>query len=1596
MGARREYVVNVILDGDATGIEPLERGLKEIDDLAEGLASHRGIKINANIGGNALETIREIQGGLDSLDDHTINVNLGGNFETQLNNIEGHLSKIAGSFETKVDVDDSGLKELQSIKDTLGKPLNLDINVDEHAIEGAISSMFGAAEGSAVALGNAIGRNFEGLASVMTREMDSVVSAIGKIQSSINSLHVTNSPGYKLANDFDGACYEVGKIQTELNNLKAPTITPQIDMSALNQYYGSYDQLGHLSMGAIGGSSLLSMIGVGAFKNVTYGNAAKEQTNEVLLRRMDANADEFKIAGKTYEGGTDTITHAVSQMRTVRNPDLISQLYAFQMATGASNEELMSNVFGRAEDTEWGQGSMVDVLAAFGESVALQTGSEQLGTSAMFDLAKAFGGQYASVDQYGVSEETLKAHGYDPKSEDVTEFMRAVGEIIHADMPNDLMETTEGGLTQLRKRFHRAGRLIGQMMMGPIDFLSSQLLKIDKSDFNFAGITIPKGTFSTVIIGMTGIVSAIGPLQQTLRAVQDTFHRVTGAVQTAKDGLIGLADKIANLGNLEKLQRFNDFGAYGILSQEKVGREKADEIFRARIQGVGNVRGIHDFTEEDIRQSGMTWLQKRRTMGGKNVDEQLFGLEKNKTLDIHKEIHRQLSKGLDKEFEESISGLTEMEKVQARSREAQRRMSSYDVGRKNQFAELTNWQKLKEGVKLSFDPKTSAFKEAFTNEKKKYKEGGWFTQLKGKTIGNIKALRKGFSAFRETGSLTESLGNLKNIFMGLVSAINPVTVILGALSVGMAALSAIFAIAWANSDEFRKKVGELGEKLHDLLDTIVYTVGDFLQSTGITEHGGAQGIVDLAIQIVEGIENVVDVLQEILLVMGGRDLSVSKEKDKIEANLEKKAKSINQKREEGKEVSLDEYKTILNLGQQMKQFDPNYFTDEKIEELGLTDHYDQKGNNFADYLKDDYSDASYDYYSETVVPQLREAGVNFTGTDEEVAQQIKDYIGTGPGAEERKTELYKSINSAKLHDQTGWSNGFWGAEKWNDTAIAKAIPNLQVKEDPQRENRSHGIWDIVGSALWWLEKIGWLVGAILTLLTVDKVLGGINSILSKRDSAGSWHGAIWEAFKEKFPDLGKKLEDIYKNGWDGLKTKVEETGTKAKDYMDKNVLNSQKISETFQKTKQTVEGMFSNIYEWVQRIKHSLNGGVLDGDGDDYLELPSGDDDYLELPEGKGGEKGKGKEKGKKTPSKDKSKLPSGDSPLELPPGDDDGSTSKKKKKKDKKKKSKKKKGRGKKGLIKSLAGSTDDVIDITDVIIDGKPKHIDPKKTGSTLEKGASTVLGKGAKDGILSKAGGFLGKIGAKIGEWLGGKAITSAIPVIGEIIDLLWIGWDLTGWICDSLSSMGVPEGLLEGIFPLRIIQNNWDNLVSGFQWGSDQIGGFLRGIGLGGVVDACQQAYTSISGLVSWVQGIPVIGWLFGGTGEGTQGAESVANNASANLVENTNATNKTTQALSSTYGGGYSSGGGYGLSPLFNNGTSSTTSPYSATTTNAMGTQNATTQTTGPITMNNTFNITGANNDEELAKKVVQIMNERFFWDAQKAGRTVDGTPNLHT
>jgi hypothetical protein len=284
------------------------------------------------------------------------------------------------------------------------------------------------------------------------------------------------------------------------------------------------------NFGLVTENVMSSLTGKSAMDNI-FGTSSKAETNKVLLNNMT----ETKKGAEELYSTVDKVTD--SSLTSMQ--ELIPAMKAFKSATGASDKEMMN---------------ITDDMANFGAAVLAQTGSTDLAQGAMMDLSKGIGGAFAALDQYGITQESLKATGYwSGEEDDVEGFMKAVTKVTGST--KELMETNQGLDALIGKSFSRAGKKIGNEYLPQIKDLKRAFLDMDEGMGGglSASILMVSGALEVANTGFTNvsaIVRGLEDLGSALSFAKGIFKgadAVTDAVNGASaiGGLAGEAGAAA-------------------------------------------------------------------------------------------------------------------------------------------------------------------------------------------------------------------------------------------------------------------------------------------------------------------------------------------------------------------------------------------------------------------------------------------------------------------------------------------------------------------------------------------------------------------------------------------------------------------------------------------------------------------------------------------------------------------------------------------------------------------------------------------------------------------------------------------------------------------------------------------------------------------------------------------------------------------------------------------------------------------------------------------------------------------------------------------
>lgn len=305
-----------------------------------------------------------------------------------------------------------------------------------------------------------------------------------------------------------------------------------------------------MNFSSVSNNALQGLTGKSAMDNI-LGTTSKAETNNVLIGMMTETEEAAESLFHTVDKVTDS---SLTSMQ-----DLIPAMNAFKSATGASDEELES---------------ITDEMANFGAAVLAQTGSTDLAQQSMMDLSKGIKGAFASLDQYGVSEDALMRTGlWSGKEDDVKGYMAAVKEVIGDT--DELMKTNQGLDALIGKAFSRGGKKLGNEFLPVIKDIKKGFLALDDSlGGNLtASILAASGAMEVMNQGFWNIstaVNGVNDLKTAFSSLKDIITSTGKAAEATSDALnmgSNISD-LANVGNIAKTA-----------SQTGAGETAADALF---------------------------------------------------------------------------------------------------------------------------------------------------------------------------------------------------------------------------------------------------------------------------------------------------------------------------------------------------------------------------------------------------------------------------------------------------------------------------------------------------------------------------------------------------------------------------------------------------------------------------------------------------------------------------------------------------------------------------------------------------------------------------------------------------------------------------------------------------------------------------------------------------------------------------------------------------------------------------------------------------------------------------------------------------------
>ncbi|OQD58697.1 putative phage tail tape measure protein [Methanobrevibacter arboriphilus JCM 13429 = DSM 1125] len=275
----------------------------------------------------------------------------------------------------------------------------------------------------------------------------------------------------------------------------------------------------------------LGAVGLGAVSDIVVNTSAKAETNKILLKNMTQTQKGADTLFKTVDNATNKTLVSMQQV--------IPALNAFKAATAANEQQLNATAPG---------------VAQFGSFVYAMTGSAAKAETAMFDLSKGIKGAYASLDQYGITEDALMRTGlWTGKTDDVEGYIAAVNQVTGST--DELMGTFTGLQATVGKIFSIAGKQLGQDVLPVLKNILQGFI-----DFNEeTGGNLTRGILT--FVGVLGLLLSVGTAASFIWPLITAGASVFGGVLSLVTGALGMNTTAMTLSAIANGQATVSWGA---------------------------------------------------------------------------------------------------------------------------------------------------------------------------------------------------------------------------------------------------------------------------------------------------------------------------------------------------------------------------------------------------------------------------------------------------------------------------------------------------------------------------------------------------------------------------------------------------------------------------------------------------------------------------------------------------------------------------------------------------------------------------------------------------------------------------------------------------------------------------------------------------------------------------------------------------------------------------------------------------------------------------------------------------------------------------
>lgn len=747
---------------------------------------------------------------------------------TQLDKV---LAKLSKTYSLKVKVDTSGINEVSRSLDKINNRISkIGNNNGFNQIRKGIKDT-GHESDSAANKTNKFNKGLQGVQSV-NGEYGMLANGIRSVgESASQSQRQVNGLNNSLRNGVKGG-YSGG------NNGGGRKLQGRTTLQGGTRFSQFGEKYGNLADSFMNVGGLLGMTGL---KSALIDTPARAETNKWLIGNMGDNTASGSQIYNTVDQATNKLPISMQSV--------IQPMYAFKSATGANAKQM---------DT------IAPQFANFGAVVQNMTGSTELAETAMQKLSYGIQGSYAALDQFGVTEESLKATGkWDGDEKDVEGFMAAVTQVV-GDASSS-MNTFNGQVAMVSKSFSTAGKAIWEGGLGStLKGIISSFLNVNNALGGVpAQLMLAAGGFMAV---GTGAMAATGYFMQMVGSFREGLAlfrelRAQGDGSFIKGFIRDLKPSGSAIkGTTESPETKGKGEIYVDIDRNKnKGKSKTDPSVK---QIEKNTRNTNNALRDTAMNNNLPWLTPE------SVDK-----SKQKSASSDGEIVKEM--GIREKYNRKMTEFTN---------KRNRRNGQVFL---DQFGDLLNSDNYITGGKD---------KKGKTNIYGKYPYGYKPSKRQKDAVQNMGSRQRLKTAFQlggKSGGL-KYMGNVtSNSLKGFHNAINGASMSLLGISAPAAAVAGallllvgVFAIAYSKSQKVRDATQNLVNRLSITFKTIGAGLGDLFQSIGLSGTGGMEGFYEGVANAVTALGNFVDAINSVLSIITGHDITQEEKYDDAKKKYE--------------------------------------------------------------------------------------------------------------------------------------------------------------------------------------------------------------------------------------------------------------------------------------------------------------------------------------------------------------------------------------------------------------------------------------------------------------------------------------------------------------------------------------------------------------------------------------------------------------------------------------------------------------------------------------------------------------------------------------